>query len=68
LNPDEKLKYMNIADLIASNDSITQERLKTIIDQILERLKEKTQVNYEKYKKNYAKKESKYYYIKDRSN
>ena len=58
LNPDEKLKYINIADLITSNDSITQEKLKTIIDQILERLNDKTQGNYEKYKKNYTKNDS----------
>lgn len=59
LNPDEKLKYINIADLIASNDSITQERLKTIINQILERLKEKTQDDYEKFKRKNIKEESK---------
>ena len=49
LNAEEKAKLINISDLISSKDTITQNRVKEIIIQILSRVSEKT---YERFKTN----------------
>jgi hypothetical protein len=50
LKPEEKAKFLNISDLISSKDTVTQNRIKEITEQILSRLSEKTYENYERFR------------------